>query len=237
MNQAFDPFNLLLLAIAVVVFFKLRSVLGTRTGREKTIDFPPLERKKPASANGGDNVIPIPGAEDEPRRGLPPEKAPPVWEGVAKEGEPLALVLEQIREKEPAFTVSHFLEGAGAAYEIIVTAFAAGDKKALRPLLTREVFQGFSSAIDERRARGETLNLTFVGLDDARIVKGEMKGKKALLTVKFVSEVITSLVNGKGEIIEGDPERITRVTDIWTFERPVPSRDPNWKLAATEAHG
>ncbi len=235
MNQVFDPLNLLLLAIAVVVFFKLRSVLGTRTGHEKTIDFPPVE-KKPASANGADDrVISFPGAGEEPQRGLPPEDEPPVWEGVAEEGTPLARALERMKELDPSFSVKHFLDGAGAAYEMIVTAFAEGDKKTLKPLLTKEVYQGFVQAIDERKRKGETLELEFVGLDEARIVDAEVRDTIGSITVKFVSEVITALKDARGNVIDGDPNRLTMVTDIWTFERDMTSGDPNWKLVATEA--
>ncbi len=234
MNQAFDPLNLLLLAVAVVVFFKLRSVLGTRTGHEKPLDFPPVggEEKPAASTNG--KVVPLPGSTDMPARGLP-EETPPVWEGVAEEGSELARVLQTMAQRDANFTVKGFLDGAGKAYEMIVTAFATGDKKTLKPLLSKEVYQGFAQAIDERKKRGETLELTFVGLDEAKILKGAIKGRKGALTVKFISEVITALKDAEGKVLEGDPNRITQVTDIWTFERDVTSRDPNWKLVATEA--
>jgi predicted lipid-binding transport protein (Tim44 family) len=231
MNTAFDPLNLLLLAIAVVVFLKLRSVLGTRTGHEKTIEFPPLggaetqRESKPASTGSEE--------EDDVPRGLP-EEEPPVWEGVAEEGSPLARVLEGIREKDPSFTVPRFLDGARAAYEMIITAFAAGDEQTLKPLLARDVFEGFRRAIEERRRQGQTLELEFVGIDDARIIDGSLKGNIARLTVKFVSEVITALKDREGRVIEGDPGAVTKVTDIWTFERDVTSADPNWTLVATE---
>jgi len=236
MNQVFDPLNILLLAIAVVVFFKLRSVLGTRTGHEKTIKFPPMTGGDAApEAQERGKVIPLPGTEDEPPRGLPPEEEPPVWAGVAEEGSPLARVLEEMKDRDPSFSVDHFLQGAGVAYEMIVSAFARGEKKTLKPLLNKDVYQGFVEAMDARRKRGETLELEFVGLDRAEIVDGEIRGNRGFLTVRFVSEVITALKGPDGEVIEGDPGRITRVTDIWTFERDLTSSDPNWKLAATEA--
>jgi predicted lipid-binding transport protein (Tim44 family) len=233
MNQAFDPLNLLLLAIAVVVFFKLRSVLGTRTGHENTIDFPTTsEARKPASGTGGnDNSIP---PMTEPVRGLPVE-TPPVWEGIAKEGSALAKTLEKIHGKDEGFSVKKFLDGAGAAYEMIVTAFAGDDKKTLKPLLSKDVYKGFAKAIDERRARDETLELTFVGLDEAKITDASLNARKASLTVRFVSEIITALKKLDGKIIEGDPGRIDTVIDVWTFEHDTGSRDPNWKLVATEA--
>ncbi len=238
MNQVFDPLNILLLVIAVVVFFKLRSVLGTRTGHEKTIKFPTLGGEGADAAPGAEErgkVIPLPGTEAEPPRGLPPEEEPPVWEGVAEEGSPLARVLEEMKRRDPSFGVDHFLQGAGVAYEMIVSAFANGDRKALKPLLNRDVYQGFVEAIEARRKRGETLELEFVGLDKAEIVDGRIRGEKGFLTVRFVSEVITALKDAEGRVIEGDPNRLTRVTDIWTFERDLTSPDPNWKLAATEA--
>ncbi len=232
MNTAFDPLNLLLLAIAVVVFLKLRSVLGTRTGHEKTIEFPPIgggDAASDAKPTGTQTQ-----EEDSLPRGLPEER-PPVWEGVAEEGSPLARVLEGIQDKDPSFTVESFLNGARAAYEMIVTAFAAGDERTLKPLLARDVFEGFRQAIEERRRQGQTLELEFVGIDEAKIVDGSLNGNIARLTVKFVSEVITALKDREGRIIEGDPNTVTKVTDIWTFERDVTSRDPNWMLVATEA--
>lgn len=234
MNQVFDPLNLLLLAVAVAILLKLRSVLGTRTGHEKTIDFPPLDEKT-APAGTAKPAAPPAGADgDMPARGLPEER-PPVWEGVAEEGSELAKVLQRIVEKDPDFDVRHFLQGAGTAYEMIVTAFAEGDKKALKPLLTREVYKGFAAAIDERRKKGEELSLSFVSLDETKLLRGSLRGNRANLTVKFVSQVITALKDKEGRIIEGAPDEVTVVKDVWTFTRNVTSRDPNWKLAATEA--
>ncbi len=232
MNHAFDPLNLLLLAVAVVVFWKLRSVLGTRTGHEKTIEFPPVN-DKPSPAPRQE---PAPAAEQEEgvRIGLPEEEKP-VWEGVAEEGSKLARVLEAIKEKDPAFSAQAFLDGARKAYEMIVTAFAEGDTRTLKPLLSPEVFAGFRQAIQDRKQRGETLDLTFIGLDDARIVDGELKGTLARLTVRFVSQIITVTRDSEGRIVDGDPNAVTEVIDVWTFERDVSSSDPNWTLIATES--
>ncbi|HHN67956.1 MAG TPA: Tim44 domain-containing protein [Thermopetrobacter sp.] len=234
MSQVFDPLNLLLLAVAVVILLKLRSVLGTRTGHEKTIEFPPLDATK-APPVGARTTTPAGAADGEmPARGLPEERQP-VWAGVAEEGSELAKVLQRIAQKDPSFDARHFLQGAGTAYEMIVTAFAEGDKKTLRPLLTRDVYKGFAGAIDERRKKGEELSLRFVSLDEAKLARGNLRGNRANLTVKFVSQVITALKDKEGRIIEGAPDEITVVKDVWTFTRDVTSRDPNWKLAATEA--
>ena len=128
-----------------------------------------------------------------------------------------------------------FLKGARAAYEIIVTAFAEGNRKTLKDLLSREVYDGFAGAISERESRGEQIDQSFVGIKSADIVEAELKNGMAQVTVKFVSELISATRDKAGEVIAGDPKRIKEVTDIWTFAREVASRDPNWKLIATQA--
>jgi len=226
MRQIFDPFNLILLVIAIIVLFKLRSVLGTRTGHEKPLDLPLPDQGKERANKAREEAV---------RVGPPPEEEPPVWEGVAEEGSALAQTLQRMREIDPAFSVAHFLQGAGAAYEMIVTAYAEGNKRALKPLLSREVFQQFSEVIDARRKAGQKLELQFVGLDDARLVDAALEGTTAQLTVRFKSKVISVLRDAQGEVIEGDPQKLKTVLDVWTFERDLKSADPNWTLVATQA--
>jgi predicted lipid-binding transport protein (Tim44 family) len=127
------------------------------------------------------------------------------------------------------------LEGAKMAYEMIVSAFAQGDKEALRPLLAPEVFASFTAVIDGRKKRGETQQSKLVGIRTAEIQAAELEGSIANITVQFVSEFITATIGPKGEVLEGDPNRIQDITDIWAFERDVKMRDPNWKLVATGA--
>ena len=118
---------------------------------------------------------------------------------------------------------------------MIIGAFAQGDKQALKNLLSREVFDSFSRAIDQREKNGETLEQKFVSIDKADILTADVRGRKASLTVRFVSELISATRNKNGEVIDGDPKQIREITEMWTFERDVGSRDPNWKLVATEA--
>jgi predicted lipid-binding transport protein (Tim44 family) len=154
---------------------------------------------------------------------------------VAEEGSLLAQTLERMREIDPGFSARHFLDGAGVAYEMIVTAYAEGDKRALKPLLARDVFQQFSEVIDARRKAGQKLELQFVGLDEAKLVDASLDGTTARLTVRFKSKVISVLRDGKGEIIEGDPHKLKTVRDVWTFERDLTSSNPNWTLVETQA--
>jgi predicted lipid-binding transport protein (Tim44 family) len=102
-------------------------------------------------------------------------------------------------------------------------------------LLAKDVFDGFASAIAERENRGETMESRFVAVDKADITGAELKGRSAQVTIRFVSQLISATRDRKGEVVEGSPDRVTDVTDIWTFARDVGARDPNWKLLATEA--
>jgi predicted lipid-binding transport protein (Tim44 family) len=243
MNEAFDPLNLLILAIAVVIFFRLRSVLGRRTGNERPPFDPFAARRskngeeakpgRPEEAPG--NVITLPrdrNAEAKPQDAEPPV---PVWTGFAEEGSELAKGLERIAGADREFAPASFVAGAKLAYEMVIAAFAQGDKPALKNLLSREVYDGFAGAIDNRDKAGEKLESRFVGIDKADIVAADLTGRKAVVTVKFVSELISSTTNRAGEVIDGDPKQIREITDVWTFERDVGSRDPNWKLVATES--
>ncbi len=240
MNQVFDPFNLIILAIALVVFWRLKSVLGSRTGHERPPFDPYAASRKgdaPASPDAANaNVLRFPKDADtpEPAAGTAKEAPLPVWAGYAPEGSAVAEGLEQLVKADPLFSPKNFVEGAKLAYEMIVDAFARGDKAALKGLLAREVYDGFARAIDDREAEGQKLESRFVGIDKAEITAVEINGKRAAITVKFVSEIISATLSKAGAVIEGDPKQVREITDVWTFEREVGSRDPNWKLAATE---
>ena len=136
---------------------------------------------------------------------------------------------------DPGFDPGQFLDGAKAAYEMIVMAFAQGDEAMLEELLGPDVNDGFQRAIRERESRGEKLESNLVGIDKADIIEAEVKNRTAYVTIKFVSELISVTRDSDGEVIEGDPKKVREVTDIWTFAREVASKNPNWKLVATEA--
>jgi predicted lipid-binding transport protein (Tim44 family) len=121
------------------------------------------------------------------------------------------------------------------AYEMIVMAFANGDRKSLKGLLSREVYDGFDAAISDREAKGEKVKSTFVGIDKADIMHAEMKGSEALVTVRIVSQMISATYDKSDTLIDGDAEAVGEVSDLWTFSRDTRSRDPNWKLVATES--
>lgn len=237
--MSFDPLNILLLAVALVVFWRLKSVLGTRTGTEKP-PFDPFEVKRRDQAkqqDGNGTVVEFP--KSAPPAPAPAENdrepAPPVWTGYAEAGSDLAGALQKLADKDPAFTPRSFVEGAKAAYEMIIDGFAKGDKSSLKNLLSKDVFDGFARAIDERSALGHKVESRFVGIDKAVIQSASMVGNKASITLQFVSELITATYDKAGDVIDGDPGHVQHVTDVWTFERDITSRDPNWKLVATQA--
>jgi predicted lipid-binding transport protein (Tim44 family) len=116
-----------------------------------------------------------------------------------------------------------------------VTAFADGDRKSLKQLLSAEVYDGFVQAISGREARGEKIEFKFVGIDKAEITAATVKGTTAQVTVRFLSKLVSATHDKDGKVIDGDPTHVGDVTDIWTFAREVASRDPNWKLVATES--
>ena len=143
--------------------------------------------------------------------------------------------LIDIAKIDSSFDPIEFMKGARAAYEMIVMAFAEGNKKLLSDLLGPDVLNGFTAAIADRDTRKQTIEQSFVGISSAEVVEAENKGGIAQVTVKFVSELITATRSAAGEVVGGDPKRIKEVTDIWTFARDSASTNPNWKLVATQA--
>ena len=233
--MGFDLYTLIFLGLAVFIFFRLRSVLGQRTGNER----PPTDTfrretsdEPPAEPNG--KVIPLPVR---PVEGRPaPEAEPPEfrWKGFAEEGSDLAAGFDAVAAADPSFDPKVFSTGAKAAYEMIVNAFNAGDSKTLKNLLGREVYDSFVQAIADREARGEVVQSNFVSLDKADITAASMKGRTAQITVRFASQMISATKDRGGAIIDGGLDKITEVTDLWTFARDTSVNDPNWRLVATE---
>ena len=222
------------IVVAAVVLYQLRSVLGRRTGHERPPYDPYSSRTTDLSApREQGNVVTLPS-----RRLPTDEPAPSRYEAIDKAaapGSPANNGLRRIQDADPSFDIGEFLNGARAAYEMVVTGFADGDRKLLKNLLSPEVYQGFESSIVERESRGERMQSTFVGIDDVGVVAAELKGREAFVTLRIVSQLISATLGPKGEVVDGDPETVAEVRDIWTFARDTRSRDPNWKLVETES--
>lgn len=233
--EALDITTLIFALVAIFVVWKLRSVLGTRAGHEKPPTDFAARRENRAPVADDAKVVRLPSAAND--TAPPPPAVPDAdrWKGFAEPGTPVAQGLDAIRAIDPQFDAANFIAGASAAYEMIVVAFAAGDRKTLKGLLSRDVYESFSAAITERETRGESVAMTFVSIDKAQIEQALMRGPVAHVTVRFQSKLITATSDKAGAVIDGNPDKIVDIVDVWTFSRDMTSRDPNWPLVATEA--
>ena len=202
MSEAFQYIDILILAIiAGIVLLRLRSVLGRRTGHEKT-DKTSYNYETPQTSQE-EKVIPI-----EPKTS--PSKREDGW-----------------------FDNDDFLRGAANAYETIVTNFENGNKDALKSLLSDDVLNSFSSVIDERNSKNETVEFNFIGIEKSEIVHKDLKKNPMEVTVRFISEMITCIKNSKDEVISGSLNQVQKITDVWTFEKLKDKKSSNWLLTAT----
>ena len=236
MQDGMDFSIVVFIILAAFVGWRLYSVLGTRPDRDEPRT-PSKKLKMPGmNPEQSDNVISLSDHSKEADQDIsePVEKINR-WKGIAESDTPLAVALDSLNNAERGFDAKAFIEGAKLAYEAIVLGFAAGDRQMLKSLLSRDVFESFVSAIAEREKKGETVETTFVSLDNATIQDVHLKGKIANISVEFVSKLITATKDKDGAVIEGSRDKVADVTDIWTFSREVGSKDPSWRLVATEA--
>jgi predicted lipid-binding transport protein (Tim44 family) len=230
-----DIYTIIFLALAVFIFLRLRNVLGQRTGSER----PPYDRTARNVVQGApdsSNVVPIPGTVIDQAPLAPTADVTPAtdrWKGLAESGTPLAQGLDAIAALDSSFDPRHFISGARSAYEMIVLAFANGDRRALKDLLSSEVYDSFEAVIKDREKREQRTETRFVSIDKAELVGAEARDRSAQLTVRFVSQMISVTRDKAGTIVDGNPDKVTDITDVWTFARDATSRDPNWKLVGT----
>jgi predicted lipid-binding transport protein (Tim44 family) len=232
--QFLDFGTLFFIVAAVVVLMQLRSVLGKRTGNEKPPFNPYAERNAREAAKDADakplgNVVSLPvrkgdGAIDYT-----------MIDSLSVPGSLVNKGLRSVRQSDPGFDPAGFLDGAKMAYEMIVTAFADGDRKALKGLLAKDVYDGFEAAIAGREQRGEKMQSSFVGINKIDFADAEVKNNEAHITLRIVSQLISATLDKDGKTVDGDPDAVSEVKDVWTFARDLRSKDPNWKLIATEA--
>jgi len=238
MTSEFDIYTIMFLVLAVVIFLRLRNVLGRRTGHEQPpIDYTARDSQTQSPPAGErDNVVPMPHVGEPPMaREETLEDAEDRIRDFMPKDSPVQAGLLDIVRRETSFDPKQFLSGAKAAYEMVVTAFAEGNKKTLKNLLAGDVFDGFVQSIDDRKRNEQQMDSSFIGINSANIIEAEVKDSTVKVTIKFVSQLITAIRNKQGDVIDGDPKKVREVTDIWTFAREIPSNNPNWKLIATQA--
>jgi predicted lipid-binding transport protein (Tim44 family) len=231
--------------VAVFLILRLRSVLGKRTGNERPPARDPFTPPAPPTATprvgdapanqGNDNVVPLPTANAPAPRQSSATSGPG---GIRATVMPTATAgVAAIRAADPSFEPIGFTGGARAAFTAIVEAFAKGDIAALRGLLDGPTFASFEAAIRGRVERKEKAETTLIGFEASDVAAAELQGTNASVTVRFVSEQINVLRNADGQIIDGNPNEVQKVIDLWTFRRDTKSSDPNWLLVKTESEG
>jgi len=208
---------LVLAGIAVFLILRLRNVLGTRDGFEK----PPVA--KPLDRRSGPDLSVIDGTPD-----------PDITDHV-KDGSASAKALAAMKRIDPSFGVGDFLQGASAAYEMILMAFERGDLASVQPFLDPEIYNAFAEVVEQRHAQGLTVEANFVGVSRVEIDEATLDDatKEAEITMRFQGEFTFVVRDKAGEIVEGSPTAVKRQKDVWTFARTMGSDDPNWLLVAT----
>ncbi len=238
-EQMFDLGTLIPLIIAIFVIFKLRSVLGQRSDDDRP-PFDPYhsdrsshDRTGQESETANDNVVTLP--QKDSARQVEENPAIAQIDAIASRRTNLNKTLRKILDRDASFGPESFISGAKLAYEMIVNGFADGDKKTLKSLLSKEVYEGFAQAIDDRESKGEKVRSSFVGIEQADILDAELQKDETQISVRFQSQIISATLDENEKIVDGDLQDVVDVTDVWTFARSLKSRDPNWKLVATEA--
>ncbi len=227
MGEQFGILDILIFAgVALFLIYRLGTVLGKRTGHQNPTEvFGGRTDKADATEDDDDDtVVQLPKSRPEPK---------PIDDAML-DG-PLGPGLTQIKLADPMFDPDQFLEGGKVAFEMVLDSFSRGDVKTLRNLLNDDVYDNFYGAIQSREAANQRLEETLVGIDTAEIIEARMEDRNALVTVKFVSQQVNALYDADGQVIEGNPNEVVTVTDIWTFERNTRERDPNWVLIETRS--
>ncbi len=215
--------------VAGFLVLRLRSVLGRRQGFER-----PPQAERPAGYDPR-AARPADGAPEDAtapagavagggtgRRVIPDRRTPP--------GQALA----RIQGVDAAFDPSRFLDGAEAAFRMIVQAFASGDRATLQALLSPDVYAGFAKALDAREAAGERQRTELRAVHEVAIEAADLRGTVADVTVRFVTDQINMTTGRDGDVVSGS-DAVTELTDLWTFQRDLKSADPTWKLVGTNS--
>ena len=216
MNDGFAFFDIIIFAmLAGYLVFQLRRALGRRSDNQEPKSTPSPEQR--AKQGETDNVVAIKPNENK------------------KENQEETLGgLTELREKDPSFSDTDFIKGAKEAFSWIVEAFSKGEISKLEPLLSGPLFNGFKQAIEQREADQLSLETNVVSIKSAQIHNVTIKNDQVSITVEYVTDQIKSTRNAKDEIVDGDPDTIETVTDLWTFNRNIKSKNPNWILVKTE---
>lgn len=211
---------IILALVALFIGLRLYSVLGERTGHEQ--QQPIL---KPADPDARVDTRPAP----------PTPAAQPATDGSELAYLPTAGPgVRALLAADPTFDVARFLEGAQAAYRMILEAFWKGDLDTLRPHVDDNVYQAFASAVEQREKEGLVLDNRLINIEQALIAAASLEQTVAFLTVRFESDIAAITKNENGEVVAGSMSDAVQTRDLWTFRRDIAARDPNWLLVETD---
>lgn len=217
------PMIIILALVAAFLGLRLYSVLG-KHGDDGVLPRPEEKTRTAPSPAAPTVAMPDLDTPIQPSRGSPIAYAPTADLG-----------LRAIMAGDRSFDVTRFLVGAQAAYRLILEAFWAGDKDALRDLCDADSYEAFASAIDARAARGETLDNRLVTIDRAFITEATVSNGVARITVSFDADIAAITRDAEGQIIAGSMTDAMATQDVWSFVRSLASHDPNWLLDETDA--
>jgi len=224
MGEGFQFIDIVLFAmIAAFLILRLRSVLGRHRDSGRSEGVFGAERRPPSQEDES-TLVPEPEEQLKSQQQPDPKLA---------EEERVDAGFAEIMKAYPDFDRIEFLAGVRTAFEIIIKAFATGDRGQLGTLLSTEVLGNFSEAITSRENAKETLETTLVRVVDVALLEAYMDGNFSHISVKIISEQVNVTQNAEGEVVDGNPDRVSEITDIWTFARDTKARDPNWALVAT----
>ncbi|MCW9033044.1 MAG: Tim44/TimA family putative adaptor protein [Rhodospirillales bacterium] len=234
MDGGFQFLDIILFAmIAIFLILRLRGALGRRDGTDGNHKDPFTPHDHGADSPDNDNVVQLPDRSDSSQPANQDRDFDLSDQEEAKPQTPIQAGITQIMLADSSFQEDGFKKGASMAFEMILDAFTRGDSKALKPLLSPEVFANFTDAINAREAAEEKVEDQLVGFKVVEILEAGMEGRDALVTIKFVTEQINATMDSYGRVVDGDPNKVIEVVDLWTFSRDTKSRDPNWFLVAT----
>ena len=214
--------------VAAVLVARLKSILGTRHGEERK-RHNPFKPNQDTRDTKADIRTPLHDADK--------DKSVPlvISDDLIKSDDPEAAKagIKDIVAADHSFDLHEFIDGAKGAFEMVTTAFAAGDRDTLKMLLAEDLYDSFERVIKTREGQGMTAGYELHRIKDARIADARTGGVMAYVTVDFDIEQTTTLRDKDGNIVEGDADKINEVHDIWTFARDTRSDDPNWELVST----
>lgn len=209
----------ILALVALFIGLRLYSVLGERTGHEQQPILRPAEQDARVHAPVTQPPAAAPAADNSADLAYVPLAGPGV---------------RAILAADPSFDVARFLEGAKAAYRLVLESFWKGDLDALRQHVDSHVYETFASAVEQRKKDGLTLDNRLVTIEQAVISEAAMEKTVAVVTVRFEADIAAVTRNAEGQVVAGSMSDAVQTRDLWTFRRDLATRDPNWLLIETD---